>query len=315
MVRLIHTILVGICLHALYMEVFATADICFNSPPTFPLCQCPGGQHLTANSDNTILNCMDCEAGRYSPEQNDHSSCNACSVGHYSGAGQELCDLCDPGSFADDTGMSSCTLCAAGKQTNTPASHSCENCTTGRYSDEGATECDPCEAGSFADTPGAGACKLCAAGTYAFHESMVACVDCARGRVSGEGQAECGTSIHSTTHFGARMSATLSMHAQIIAAKNVMVMTEISAHISNVCVAQMTANLVPLLRIWDLRRVNCAQQVSSHDLVSALSMGSSFLNNVPIARVSSTSERLDRLQPMSSWALRHRRCLCCLESM
>ena len=126
--------------------------------------------------------CNNCPVG-YFAGVTGLTKCDACAVGEFAETtGSDDCDLCPagfhfnipvsrnmvskgynfgleqlnlsspkcpplPGSYADSTGSSSCSLCAAGE-----------------YSDQGSGFCKVCPVGTYSDSLGSPSCSKCAAG-------------------------------------------------------------------------------------------------------------------------------------------------------
>jgi hypothetical protein len=86
---------------------------------------CPQGK-TSLEASSSILDCVVCEAGRYSPSSG--SPCYPCPPGSYeSSVASVKCSPCPSGRFASGEGYSMCTACEAGS-----------------YSTEGAAECSLC---------------------------------------------------------------------------------------------------------------------------------------------------------------------------
>ena len=151
---------------------------------------CPMGKYNTANALST---CQDCIAGKYidGNAHTDHdavSDCKPCAQGRY-GTTPPIhhCAYCPTGQYGDQTGKTTatnaCKDCARGKYNDqSPGTSSnqtpitvCKNCEAGRYQLEGAKPtCTRCEAGKINSMPSLtgkfyeyDACDaLCAPGKY-----------------------------------------------------------------------------------------------------------------------------------------------------
>ncbi len=103
--------------------------------------------------------CDKCDAGS---TYNTSTSCQLCLPGTFSASpGTTRCNTCPVGSVAMSTGMSSCTLCQAG-----------------RYAPSRATTCLPCAAGTFSVVPAAPSCDACVAGKFAARTGQTECSTC-----------------------------------------------------------------------------------------------------------------------------------------
>ena len=141
--------------------------------------------------------CEVCEPGRYRTGSMQATFCDACPKG-YSQAnnGTASCFPCLPGEFGNETEMSACHLCAAGRVSETAAKAYCSDCPKERRpTKKGSTSCTPCAAGTYemkstcADCPngwhspslGALVCEVCKIGKTADPGSS-RCTDCALGK-------------------------------------------------------------------------------------------------------------------------------------
>src|SRR5262249_31243765 len=86
--------------------------------------------------------------------------------GNYSSIGASVCSFCDPGTFAEISGLPSCRACPTGKFTN----------------DTGMTLCEDCPPGYYMNETQARACVLCPIGTYALNNGTITCRECQIGR-------------------------------------------------------------------------------------------------------------------------------------
>ena len=184
--------------------------------------KCPAGQHNNHSDhfDNSSY-CTQCPANTYSLE--GAVDCNACvhatspagstalancscDPGYVADTG-DFCIPCTPGTYADESGSSTCTECPVGTTSNLTASTSIENCTAcpkNTYRSEDDDACQPCVhavssegsrsnanctclPGFFsgsASHPGSGACQACTAGTYTNTTGASTCVNCPAGTFS-----------------------------------------------------------------------------------------------------------------------------------
>jgi hypothetical protein len=91
--------------------------------------------------------------------------------------------LCMAGTYQDETGKSSCKICAAGTATGyVDGSTFCPPCAAGKYaSSEGAAVCQDCEEGKYQPNTGQITCLSCPQGKYASTRGNTACTDCPAG--------------------------------------------------------------------------------------------------------------------------------------
>jgi len=132
---------------------------------------------LYFNTDNTNVACksytkcvctLTCPPGTYQ-DQSGQSSCEICASGTYSTVGASSCsyssNTCPAGTYA--SGIAACTNCASGTY-STGGAAACVSCASDTYSTVGASSCsysaNTCPAGTYAS--GTAACDSCAIGTY-----------------------------------------------------------------------------------------------------------------------------------------------------
>lgn len=132
---------------------------------------CPTGK----DSEEGATSCYqkDCAAGEYLK----NGTCQKCSAGSYSKAGDNACTLCSAGTYSSEAGSSSCTKCQEYQSATGLA---------GMWSDPGATGCRMCYQGdNYGITHGmCMACDntgctfaVCHYG-YAWKPSIKDCIDC-----------------------------------------------------------------------------------------------------------------------------------------
>ena len=89
---------------------------------------------------------------------------------HASSAGAKCAcsTLCQPGTYQDEVGQTTCKSCTAGLYQQVAGKSECQTCSPGGYSPPGASGCDytatTCPAGTYAS--GTAACTLCGEGKY-----------------------------------------------------------------------------------------------------------------------------------------------------
>ena len=106
--------------------------------------ECAQGYYCKANS--VSAKAAACTAGTYGNATGlvVQANCTTCPVGHDCREGAAAPSLCNPGAFANTTGLGECVPCAAGTFSSTP----------------GATACDLCEPGGFCPSVGAASASM-----------------------------------------------------------------------------------------------------------------------------------------------------------
>jgi len=171
---------------------------------------------LYFNTDNTNVACksytkcvctLTCPPGTYQ-DQSGQSSCEICASGTYSTVGASSCsyssNTCPAGTYA--SGIAACTNCASGTY-STGGAAACVSCASDTYSTVGASSCsysaNTCPAGTYAS--GTAACDSCASGTYSTGGEAV-CDSCPSGKYNDQTQrtaeADCKTCASGTVSMG-----------------------------------------------------------------------------------------------------------------
>ena len=129
-------------------------------------------------AEPVMLNCLACEAGKFS--LTNSSYCSLCPAGTYSFGGASTCHKCPPGTYSNASSSANCTLCALGKSSlvgetvcfecglgqyaDVLGSEFCKDCDIGKYADKtGTAECYPCDSSSYQNETGSSTCVLCPA--------------------------------------------------------------------------------------------------------------------------------------------------------
>jgi hypothetical protein len=100
------------------------------------------------------------------------------------------CTTCEPGTYANTTGMTSCRLCPSGHDCFDPAMPPSE-CAPGRYSLGGAVaNCTWCAAGTYSNTSGSTSCTVCPKGSSCSSRSELPSL-CLAGTFSPAGATVC----------------------------------------------------------------------------------------------------------------------------
>ena len=174
---------------------------------------CPGGHYSDKPNLGNVSDCIVCLPGYMCMPGSDTPT--RCSMGSYAGAGQDLCSMCEAGSYQDEEGQSSCKDCPAGNDcprgSTVPLPASClpgmfaSNITDVTSRDD----CQPCADGF--ECPGGDAqprrcrpgtkgppnrtisdrmdCALCSGGSYQDSPGATACISCVAGSYCPVGSA------------------------------------------------------------------------------------------------------------------------------
>jgi len=147
--------------------------------------ECGAGSYVGTTGQGL---CLQCDAGTFS-NTTGLSSCYPCSPGEYvaklGSLGATSCKQCLPGTYTNVYGQASCLECAQGSEAPEKGQSSCSLCIAGRYTDSktGYVSCKGCPKGAFAPSNGSASCLLCGVGTYAPNPSMSSCLSCESGSV------------------------------------------------------------------------------------------------------------------------------------
>lgn len=175
----------------------ATANVCKS---------CAVGQF---NDQVKQESCHHCPDGKYQDAES-YETCHECAAGQFSGPELQgdprrhvYCVNCAVGRFTNTVGSTTCTVCPAGKHTETRfgGAITCVTCVAGKYttlqmnSEGSTTECVSCEAGTYAPAPESSSCIDCPAGKFNSamgQSSALACQACLWGTYSPDaGKASC----------------------------------------------------------------------------------------------------------------------------
>lgn len=177
-----------------YTDGLAPSPVCRPCPDASRCCR--PGTYLRAPSDAECTpcwrgsynfetgrsTCQLCPAGYASPEGSLLiSACTKCGTGKFSTQGG-ACTPCQPGTYADITGLGACKPCPPGLHAPAPGSARCSPCPPGTASN--ATQCLPCAPGTFQDAPGQPACDPCPPGFFTPEPGSLACWPCGAGNYS-----------------------------------------------------------------------------------------------------------------------------------
>ena len=179
----------------------------YSASAGLPACTaCPNGTYSNQSGITACTNCSLCRPGSFYAipcAGTTNGSCAVCPSGSYSAsAGLLVCPACAGGTYANQTGMTSClncSLCSAGTIVASPCggsiNGSCSECAQGTYAAvKGLTVCSPCPPGAYAAATRQAACALCTTRTYAPYSGMSACLGCTGCPAGSFTSASCGGS-------------------------------------------------------------------------------------------------------------------------
>lgn len=152
---------------------------------------CPDG-YICADARADKVEC-DAAPGMFCKHVATQSVVEECPRGYHCKGAHGGASKCRPGFFSDETGMSSCTSCAAGTYSFAWASTDneiCLVCESGKFSQSGAYACEPCNDFSVS-VPGSTECTACAPGSVVSVEDASTCAECGQGKFSGYGNSSC----------------------------------------------------------------------------------------------------------------------------
>ena len=148
---------------------------------------CSSGQYVDYSGGSQ---CVSCPGGYFS--ESDRVDCGRCALGKYSAGAGTMCELCLPGTYADEEGLTTCKDCAAGTFVTNVGASVCNSCATGAYQDEEASHlCTVCPGGYYENEESSTACKQCPAATpdsAPGTTSSLLCFACSAGRFSSGAQ-------------------------------------------------------------------------------------------------------------------------------
>ena len=151
------------------------------------------GDDITrSNNDYT---CVPCAKGSYNPlDQTEAEECELCDAGSYQDeTGTTVCKPCTPGYYCAE-GAAAALPCPGGTHKNVSLAvmtsvDQCIICPVGTYCPVGSAEAAPCAPGTNSSLEGAKTCGKCPAGTYQDIEGQEACKPCTPGYYCAEGAA------------------------------------------------------------------------------------------------------------------------------
>ena len=149
---------------------------------------CGDGYNCPAGSSNRIP--ASCEGGTYLPAGaafTNQSDCVQCPVSTWCAGGRTAPKNCSVGSFANETGQSSCAECSAGRFQGRQGQTACSECPAGHFCEAGAaveTACEPGRFGSASGLRAADDCEPCPVATYCVSGSQEPSA-CPAGRYGG----------------------------------------------------------------------------------------------------------------------------------
>ena len=176
------------CAPGKYTDENSDKNICTNCPVgyrahtySYKCIPCYYGQYSDVEG---LPSCKLCPVGYYGQLSLGQTECIACFTSEYQNEEGKFnsCKDCDPGTYSQERGVSSCTKCPAGFATDkTSAAHKCHPCVSGKASAEGKAFCTECKQGYY--TSGK-KCLKCAGGQYQNQNDQPSCKKCAAGKFS-----------------------------------------------------------------------------------------------------------------------------------
>lgn len=188
---------------------------------------CPPGRHRSAGDvsclpcpigtfSNNILPCQECPSGKYTNQPGQSScqdcivtnnngcdqcsagykktvgnSCEACPVGQFSVAAQEVCQVCGVGLYQDEEASAFCKGCPRGYYNDEQSQSSCKACAKGQFQNvERQGACHECQIGSYENDLASLQCKKCGDGYFTSGEGsqdVSDCLECPMGRFEDKG--------------------------------------------------------------------------------------------------------------------------------
>jgi len=174
--------------------------------------ECEPGYYFETSGATSQFACKGCPGGFFQ-ESRGAAACKECSAGRYEndlpgGANQQgstgtlvietsttygCTQVCQPGTYQDQTGQSVCKDCGAGKYSTVTeaATNTCQSCPTGKYSSSlganSANMCISCPAGRYQTQEGASSesdCLYCPVGKYS-QSGKNECISCDPRKVTG----------------------------------------------------------------------------------------------------------------------------------
>ena len=160
---------------------------------------CPAGDAKSGASPSSDGTCAACPTGKWSATQMcENGPCGECDPGRYADqSGLLACKACPAGKYQNGAGDTACKLCAAGWYEDHIAQEICVPCAAGRFGSGGedaqvADLCEACTPGQYAKDPGEPSCKTCPPGKHANAASAATgCEICPAGKFPNPGCTDC----------------------------------------------------------------------------------------------------------------------------
>lgn len=161
--------------------------------------ECP--VNTWSNMSANIGGCWNCPVGQETIGTG-RTSCQACPVGKAVAGGGKRCAFCEPGKFANRTGMSFCipaalhfstsnaagstfqTACPLGTQATKLGSISCTDCLVGTFNNRSGIGCQLCAPGTYMPSLRGVSCLKCPPGFHTYQWGQEACIPCGPGKYS-----------------------------------------------------------------------------------------------------------------------------------
>ena len=150
--------------------------------------------------------CITCPSGWRSVKDHTNKICEKCLKGTYSSADGKRCTQCPKGYSSSADAAVLCDICSPGTEANEVGTANCKDCSPGLFALSGSENCSTCPLGYFAALKSATACSMCFPGQMANSTSMSACYDCSAGMFALGGKSTC-----SSCPFGYQQNEPKSM--------------------------------------------------------------------------------------------------------
>ena len=139
----------------------------------------PSGGRLWFNTRHTDVACTE-KRNDFKSEKGLRCLCTlTCQPGTYQDqSGQSSCKTCASGRHQAQSGQSSCKSCASGKYNNQDGQSSCKTCASGQYQyqdQNGTSSCKTCPSQQYQDQSGQSSCKTCANNTFSYAGASLCC--------------------------------------------------------------------------------------------------------------------------------------------
>ena len=107
-------------------------------------CKCPANQGFKSKTDTT---CIACDENLIDTDGVCQSNPEQCNKGYFSASGNEPCQKCPAGTYADEQGLTQCKECPENTYfsgTGATGRNKCQSCPNGKHSPSGSTSINSC---------------------------------------------------------------------------------------------------------------------------------------------------------------------------